>query len=78
MSLDSCLVPLLSVPGAPSVEPPYCAAWSRIRPVSSLHPEEAVGVGNGEGLSASQWGCDSLGSALTSSAPAKTIINIKG
>lgn len=47
--------------------------------LSSLHPEEAVrGAGSGEGLPASQWGCDSHGSVLPSSAPAKTIINIKG
>ena len=49
-----------------------------VRPVSSLNPGEAMGVGTGEGLSASQGGCNSLGSALVSSAPAKTIINIKG
>lgn len=57
---------------------PPCTERSQIRPVLFPPQEEAVGVGNGERRPASQWGSDSLGAVLASSAPAKTIINIKG
>lgn len=43
-----------------------------------LYTRGSSGEGSGERLPANQWGSDSLGSVPASSAPAKTIINIKG
>lgn len=60
----------------PLVGPPLSTVWLQIRPV--LYTRGSSGVGSGEGLPANQWGSDSLGSVPASSAPAKTIINIKG